>query len=190
MSAVAPLLPMQIRRSAELSDCGTYRWTLERRWGDGPACLWIMLNPSTATAAVDDPTVRRVIWFSHRWGHPAARIVNLYPFRSPSPAELLRWLQSSVTAYEATGNAIWQAINDNIHRVRLESFDASAIVLAWGADPLGEDREARRILDGLSTRVPHYCLGTTKSGAPLHPMARGKHRVPDDAQPVLWRRPA
>src|SRR3546814_16042107 len=31
-----------------------------------------------------------------------------------------------------------------------------------------------------------YCLGASSSGAPPHPMARGRHRVPDDALPQPW----
>ena len=29
-----------------------------------------------------------------------------------------------------------------------------------------------------------FCLGRTLSGHPLHPMARGRHRVPDHARPI------
>ena len=40
---------------ARLSDCGTYRYTLGRRWDDGPTATFVMLNPSTADASQDDP---------------------------------------------------------------------------------------------------------------------------------------
>lgn len=33
---------------------------------------------------------------------------------------------------------------------------------------------------------PLHCLGTTMTGAPIHPLARGKHRVPDDVQRRPW----
>ncbi len=34
--------------SAVISDCGKFRYRLDRRWADGPICGFIMLNPSTA----------------------------------------------------------------------------------------------------------------------------------------------
>jgi hypothetical protein len=59
--------------SAIISACGTYRYELGRiiENGDKPVSvrklLFIMLNPSTADAELDDPTIRRckglpVIW--------------------------------------------------------------------------------------------------------------------------------
>jgi hypothetical protein len=32
-----------------------------------------------------------------------------------------------------------------------------------------------------------WCWGTTTSGAPKHPLARGKHRIPVDQPAILWR---
>ena len=69
---------------AELSNCGTYRWRLWRDHllGDyakhnGPVC-WIMLNPSTADAFKDDPTIRRIIGFTMRWGYDALEVGHPY----------------------------------------------------------------------------------------------------------------
>jgi hypothetical protein len=54
----------QIKKSARISKCGKYRWTLARKWGDGKQACWLMLNPSTADHRKDDPTIRRVIHFT------------------------------------------------------------------------------------------------------------------------------
>src|ERR1035438_9318557 len=49
---------------------------------------WIMLNPSTADAVTDDPTVRKVIGFSQCWGFSKAVVVNLIPTIATDPREL------------------------------------------------------------------------------------------------------
>jgi hypothetical protein len=67
-----------IRRSADISACGRYRWWLRRSWdlwtpqgehvqGKG-VCCFVMLNPSTADATQDDPTIRRCSRFARDWG--------------------------------------------------------------------------------------------------------------------------
>lgn len=76
-----------VKRAASISECGTYRWTLQRRWAAGERVCWIMLNPSTADAERDDPTVLRCMAFSRSWGYGGLIVVNLYPFRSSKPAE-------------------------------------------------------------------------------------------------------
>ena len=49
-----------MQRTACLSADEVYRYRLSRIWKpDSPACLFIMLNPSTADAAVNDATIRR-----------------------------------------------------------------------------------------------------------------------------------
>src|SRR5689334_20041621 len=75
----------EIVKSAVLSPCGLYRYRLTRRWGDGPALLFVMLNPSTADATEDDPTIRRCTGFAKREGMPAIEVVNLFAWRATDP---------------------------------------------------------------------------------------------------------
>lgn len=48
---------------AVISDCGQYRYALSRGgWMGGKGTvLFVMLNPSTADASEDDPTIRRCV---------------------------------------------------------------------------------------------------------------------------------
>jgi hypothetical protein len=39
-----------------------------------------MLNPSTADAEVEDPTIRRCIGYSHAWGFAGIVVINLFVF--------------------------------------------------------------------------------------------------------------
>lgn len=149
-----------IERTATISPCGTYRYDLTRRWGDGPTALWVMLNPSTADATEDDPTIRRCIGFSKREGCGRLAVVNLYAYRATDPKALL-------TAENPIGP-------DNLATVRRWLMDASLVVAAWGAWPLTNHRiaPARLHVEGLATMHGHdvKCLGTTKAGAPRHPL--------------------
>jgi hypothetical protein len=104
--------------TASLASDGCYRWTLTRRWGPGRAMTWIMLNPSRAGAASDDPTLRRVIGFARAAGCGQITVTNLYAWRSPSPSTLRR-------VADPVGAANDQAILD-------ATADADLIVAAWG----------------------------------------------------------
>ena len=65
-------------RSAVLSDCGNYRYQLHRTWDESlPKCMFMMLNPSTADADIDDNTIRRCIGFAKLWGYGGLMVGNL-----------------------------------------------------------------------------------------------------------------
>lgn len=190
-------LDFQIKYDASVSACGTFRWKLTRFFGEsqiggGAVLPWIMLNPSTADGRVDDPTLKRIIGFSWRWGFDGLVVVNLYPYRSSKPSALRAWLHWDEWADWAARDAIWE----NQARVAndLESFDAA--MAAWGS-PVGAFGNevtlgAKALLDtvndpergGRDRVLKLFCLGTAQNGDPKHPMARGIHRVPEDARPV------
>src|SRR5688500_18287560 len=76
-------------KKATLSACGRYRYHLERRWATHVLPI-VMLNPSTADAEIDDPTIRRCMGFAKRDGYGGIAVCNLYALRSPSPDDLWR----------------------------------------------------------------------------------------------------
>lgn len=180
-------LPALIRRRAEISACGTLRWTLERAWGSGPHVCWIGLNPATADGRVDDQTSWRWTRFAHGWGYARWVAVNMYPFRSADPAACRRWAD-----WQANGPDwhVRDAIHHNVDVVAREAKRADLVVACWGAGAW-DDALVEHVIEAIQTgEAPWpdlWCLGRTAGGAPIHPMARGRKRVPDDARPVLWR---
>ena len=88
-----------IRKEAVISDCGAYRYHLARIWEEGPQHsglrhLWrpknlafVMLNPSTADAYEDDPTIRRCIGFGQRDAFDSITVLNLFAGRATKPKD-------------------------------------------------------------------------------------------------------
>jgi hypothetical protein len=169
-----------MRRAAEISPCERYRYWLEREWEKGkPTLVVCMLNPSTADAHQEDPTLLALIHFAQLWGYGGLVIVNLYGWRSPHPRAMM----------------IAPARLDEVNRQRgreamlvAATMGQGRMLVAWGNDGDFEG-EAQRFVDFAADQVgvDLICLGTTLSGAPKHPMARGAHRIPRDQQPILWR---
>lgn len=154
------------RGTAQFSDCGRYRYLLTRTLDEGNgSCLFIMLNPSTADAEQDDPTIRRCISFARRWGMAELRVVNLFALRATYPVELLRTV-------DPVGSE-----NDEV--IAREPGRADLVISAWGNHGAHRDRsnEVRRLLSAAGTEVMQ--LGITASGEPRHPLY-----VPSDRKPV------
>ncbi len=77
------------RNGAVLSADGVYRYRLWRTWdASKPTLAFLMLNPSTADATEDDPTIRRCLGFAKEWGYGSLVVVNLFALRSPNPDAL------------------------------------------------------------------------------------------------------
>lgn len=145
-------------RGAIIDGSGLFRYRLWRALGQ-PAegrVLFVMLNPSTADASVDDPTIRRCIGFARRWGAGALDVVNLYALRATDPGELRR-------AADPVGP-------DNDRHIVEAAREASIIVCAWGAHPFARRRAAH--VSGLLRAVgtPLECLHVTADGSPRHPL--------------------
>lgn len=147
------------------------------------AAAWLMCNPSTADALVDDPTVQRVIRHTDRAGYSRSLVGNVWPIRTPYPRVLWERLR---THYPAE----W--LFANLDALAMIGGQASVHVVAFGAEPGRKYREAVELaLDAFSCGGRHtlYCLGTTEDGMPLHPLARGHHFIPKDANLRRWVRP-
>ena len=64
------------RNTARFSANGIYRYLLTRSLGGSATCLFIMLNPSSADAENDDPTIRRCIGFANREGYGRLEVIG------------------------------------------------------------------------------------------------------------------
>jgi hypothetical protein len=147
-----------VRKSAVISECGKYRYRLERRWGDGPLLPFVMLNPSTADAENDDRTIRRCMAFARREGFSGIIVANLHAYRSKHPSVL------AVTP-DPTGpdNDDW------LRNLARGAFaDGVGVVCAWGVwHGPGVDRSLIIIRSSGALTV---CLGRTKDNFPRHPL--------------------
>lgn len=153
-------------RGAVLSDCATYRYALWRVWNqDLPKVLFIGLNPSTADAENDDPTVRRCVGFARSWGFGGVVIGNLFAFRSTCPKSL-----GSVSDPVGLANDGW---------LRYLHKNTQMAIAAWGAFDIGA-QQASRVLSQLR---PLHCIGRTKQGMPRHPLYAPGSLCPEIYQP-------
>lgn len=141
---------------AEFSDCCAYRYRLWRIWEpDLPRLVWIMLNPSTADAEMNDPTIRRCIGFAKREGCGGIEVVNLYALRSTDPSAL--------------GKHPDPVGPENLAYLDQAMESGSDLVAAWGAwtGPARMHSVARSLLPDAEL----LCLGRTKKDrAPRHPL--------------------
>lgn len=168
-----PSPPDNIKRSAAIGKGGIYRWTLNRYWPVSPRndkgkVVWVMLNPSTADDRQDDPTIRRCIAFSQRWGYSALQVVNLFALRATAPAALK----------SATIDPVGAGNNSVIHHAM---SDARLVIAAWGVH--GTFRGRAKEFTDWCAREGHqlHCLGLTKEGHPRHPLY-----VKGDALPIEY----
>lgn len=158
-----------MNKGAHISPCGDYRYNLWRLWNTTNRVVWIMLNPSTADASVDDPTIRRCMGFTKQWGVGGIMVVNLFALRSPSPKDLL--IHASPVGL----------FNDHAIKEALYAVKDNYVIAAWGAlkKPFRQ-----RALDVVAMcgdmGVQLLCLGHTKSGDPRHPLyvRKDQERIP------------
>lgn len=129
---------------------------------------FIGLNPSTADAHTDDPTVRRCIRFAAGWGATTFNMLNLFAYRATDPREMLPYLSGAI----GPGN------DGTIDRICLQSH---MVVCAWGTHGVHIDRGDRVLHSLRHWQAPIYHLGLTKDGHPRHPLY-----LRNDTKPTRW----
>lgn len=145
-----------MKKHATISKCGQYRYWLERSWAEtGRGFVnFIMLNPSTADAEQDDPTIRKCIGFAQRWGYDGMHVVNLFALRSTNPEALY-------SHHDPCGP-------DNDHFIQAGVLSAEKSIIAWGAHGkiMGRAEKVMEMLDPSRTEA----LAHNEDGSPRHPL--------------------
>ncbi|WP_162343230.1 DUF1643 domain-containing protein [Cyclobacterium salsum] len=146
-------------KSAKISSCEKYRYTLTRIWETGkPLVLFVMLNPSTADATKDDRTITRCIGFSKSWGYGGLHVCNLFAFRATKPKDLL-----------ICDNPFG---DENIDHIRQLIDKVDKVICAWGNRKL-----LKKLLNGQKgtdlisfAKGKLYAIDLGKNGTPKHPL--------------------
>ncbi len=147
--------------SAVISDCGKYRYRLDRNVADeGIVILYCGVNPSTADMAVDDATVRKWIGFTKINGGRKFIAVNPFDYRSTDVSKL------KTVAYPVG------ELHD--HHVGKAILEADILVPCWGnvaKVPKHLRHHFSRMLDMMAiSGKPVKTFGFTNAGDPKHPL--------------------
>lgn len=156
------------RSGAHFSRCRTWRYALWREWDPArPRVMLIGLNPSTADAKRNDPTIRRCIGFARSWGFGGLWVLNLFAFRATYPDDL-----KVATDPVGPNNDRW---------LRRVAKDCPRVVACWGNDGafLGRSARVRALLGGRSGKLEILRMNT--SGEPAHPLY-----LPKTLRPTPW----
>lgn len=168
-----------VRKTAVISSDGLYRYELTRTWCD-PAIrtrplTFVMLNPSTADASVDDPTIRRCVGFARRDGLDGIRVVNLYAWRTSSPDAL--FAAERIDGHDIIGPENGEALR---RALRYAVATCTPVVAAWGGRARPHEAKAFALL-AANHEVQLHALKVTQAGQPGHPLY-----VRGDAPLVPW----
>lgn len=156
------------RRHACFSADRVYRYMLDVQWSsDEGGILWLMLNPSTADAFKNDPTVARCEKRTRQAGYGRMLVANIFALRSTDPRQLY-------DAEDPVGPA-------NDEAILAFAGQADQIVCGWGNHGCHLSR-GREVLDLLvhAGHEPH-ALKVTRRKQPGHPLYIGYSVTP---QPV------
>lgn len=160
---------------ADISSCGQYRYSLIRQWYEHDTArfvVFILLNPSTADANRDDPTVRKCTGFARRWGYDGIKIVNLFAFRATDPVALAH-----------AGYPVGPATDDYLQRETRSLADS--IIVGWGANGTKCAKRIHHVMNLINR--PVRCLRVLKSGQPAHPLMQSYSCFPQPWSPSCIR---
>jgi hypothetical protein len=158
--------------SAIFSRCKKYRYRLDRIWDDSlPPVSFGMLNPSTADHEYNDPTIERCERRAKSLGFGSLIVWNLFAFRATNPKRLKD--ETDPVGPENDG-----FISEALHETKSRG---GKVVVGWGMHGQYLDRDAIVSDAARAVSVSLYCLGTTHSGQPKHPLY-----IPYERELAYW----
>lgn len=139
-----------------------YRLWLSRRWGDpdAPYALWIGMNPSTADALVDDPTVGREVAYTRE------------------TLKLTRYVKTNMLDIRLTDSKKLRKLGAaarseaNLPTILEFAKNAERIIVCYGVLHRSLQPFARETVEALEAEGHKlWCMGLTKNGQhPKHPL--------------------
>ena len=147
--------------TANISADGVYRYMLTRELGGERVLAAFGLNPSKATADLDDHTIRKDMGFAKRWACGRLIKPNAYAYRATDPNDMKRARKSGV---DVIGPENDEAIRGALELVRTTS---GILLVAWGNHI--EPKRQRDIAHLIHMAgVAPMCFGTNQNGTPVH----------------------
>ena len=126
------------------------RYSLWRIWNENlPKVLYVMLNPSLANDSKDDRTIRRLNYFTKKFGFGGFYVGNIYPQITPYPKVLY--------------NLNLSHSKKNYFHIDSMVKKSEKTVFAWG-----NCKEKTVWIENL-VKAP-LCFGKNKNGSPKHPL--------------------
>jgi hypothetical protein len=156
---------------AKFSDDEAYRLELIWRWSDAPLLTVWMLNPSTATHEILDPTVYSLIKRARQWGYGGVRIINLFALRATKPEVM----KAHAEPIGAENNAVIR------QALRAAIDDGAPVIAAWGKHGRHLDREAWALRLAAELDVPLMVFRFNQDGTPQHPLY-----IDPSLRPIPW----
>lgn len=144
-------MTQEMIKQAIFSPCGKYRYLLTRIWDESlPFAMCVGLNPSTANAENDDPTIRNLIRLLRNNGYGGLYMANLFGLISPDP--------DALRCPDPVGeNDLWLEKNKE---------SCEDVIFCWGAFKQAVYRSQR-----IRMMFPEaLCFGKNANGSPKHPL--------------------
>ena len=139
-----------MNRSAIISEDKKYRYELSRIWSNLPKITFIMLNPSFGNEHIDDKTIKRLIFFSKKFGYGGFYIGNIFPNINTKVKDLYLDLSHDK---EKNRKHVFSMIKKSI-----------CVVYAWGKTINQPPNWIDKVVD------KPLCFGYNVNGTPKHPL--------------------
>ena len=149
-----------MEKTAHLSKCRKYRYTLHRTWDNSKEkIVFIGVNPSTADETIDDATLTKCMNYAKAWGYGGLVMLNLFAYRATDP-----------TVMKSARDPIGGSENDSFIKKYTDPKKISKVICAWGEHGKHLDRANLVIKSHIHSDAKLYALKINKSGAPHHPL--------------------